>query len=241
MAERSVVLLGGGLDSLAALEYSLEFSRPVRLFHFAYGNVVIGPGYAAQQIADSYRIELQDIDLGVDWDGILPTHYADGLLHSEDGVSQYLPDRNLLFLAVVSAWVKSEFRVPGKLGTETVCYTGFSIGAPSIYDITPEFVTAINAVYALDRQVQFRVEAPFVTWNKAQVLQYLLEHGAPIELTYTCYLGEKIQCGECVTCVRRIEAFKELDLIDPVPYKAAIDWTGCEAYDPGSQVEYEGA
>ena len=223
--QRSVVLLGGGLDSLAALEYSLsvqgDSTRPSRLFHFTYGNVTVGPVEAAWALSSYYHVSLELVDLGQ----VLPSDYAGGLLHSEDGVSQYLPDRNLVFLALVSAWVKSKWR-----SDVVVCYTGFSVGAPSIYDITPGFVSAMNALYALDRQAQFKVSAPFVAYNKAQVLQYLLTTRAPVELTYTCYLGERIQCGECVTCVRRIDAFKELGVVDPVPYRVAVDWNGCKVH-----------
>ncbi len=225
----SVVLLGGGLDSLAALEFlynrllvSKNLGSLSCLFHFTYGNISIGPVEAVKAISEYYGLPLQLIDLSVSGGAeILPQGYAEGLLHSEDGISQYLPDRNLIFLSLVSAWVKSDVRIRER---GTICYTGFSIGAPSIYDITPSFLLAINKLYALDTQAYFRVAAPFVERHKAQVLDYLLSHSAPIELTYTCYLGKEIQCGACRTCLSRIAAFKELGKIDPVPYKVDIDW-----------------
>lgn len=220
MTSQSVVLLGGGLDSLAALEFALaeEEKRPVWLFHFLYGNTPVGPLKAVAAISEYYRIPLRVLNLYDE----LPSEYAEGLLHSGDGVSQYLPDRNLMLLALVSAWTKSKDKA-----ALTTCYAGFSVGAPSIYDITPHFVAAMNAVYALDQQSYFRVRAPFVNSPKTVVLQYLLNCSSPIELTYTCYLGEKLQCGECVTCLRRIEAFRQLKVRDPVPYRAIIDWSMC--------------
>ena len=74
-------------------------------------------------------------------------------------------------------------------------------------------------------------EAPFVSYNKANVLRMGIESMIYMEFyeedidyilkhTHSCYCPDEggKSCGQCGTCKERLEAFKANDLEDPVEY-----------------------
>ena len=60
-----------------------------------------------------------------------------------------------------------------------------------------------------------RIEAPFVRWNKAQIVAEGLRLQVPYELTWSCYEGGDRPCGKCGTCLDRIRAFEANGVTDP--------------------------
>ena len=55
--------------------------------------------------------------------------------------------------------------------------------------------------------------------TKAGVVEWGLRLGVPYELTWSCYEGGDVQCGECGTCLDRKAAFAANGVEDPVPYR----------------------
>ncbi|MFR5093181.1 MAG: 7-cyano-7-deazaguanine synthase [Adlercreutzia equolifaciens] len=48
------------------------------------------------------------------------------------------------------------------------------------------------------------MEAPFVTWSKADIVREGLALGVPYELTWSCYEGGEAPCGRCATCLDHV-------------------------------------
>ena len=63
---------------------------------------------------------------------------------------------------------------------------------------------------------ELRLEAPFVTWSKADIVRAGLALGVPYELTWSCYEGGDEPCGICATCLDRIRAFELNGCTDPL-------------------------
>jgi 7-cyano-7-deazaguanine synthase len=63
---------------------------------------------------------------------------------------------------------------------------------------------------------KLRVEAPFVTWTKKDIIKAGLELGVPYELTWSCYEGGETPCGVCGTCRDRQAAFLANGVTDPL-------------------------
>jgi len=95
------------------------------------------------------------------------------------------------------------------------------------YDILA--VNRSNAIY-VGTYGEVRLKFPFCWMKKADIVALGLELGVPYELTYSCYAGNPFSCGQCPTCIERIEAFKSNSLIDPIEYEIGVEWEGCDEY-----------
>ena len=83
-------------------------------------------------------------------------------------------------------------------------------------DCSLDFVTAMNRAIVEGTGGQLRLEAPFVSVNKAQVVKTGLELGVPYQLTWSCYEGGEKPCGKCGTCIDRMKAFEKNGVVDPL-------------------------
>ena len=83
-------------------------------------------------------------------------------------------------------------------------------------DCSPEFVQAMADAIERGTGGQLRLEAPFVSWNKARIVERGLALGVPYELTWSCYEGGDRPCGSCGTCIDRIAAFEANGVTDPL-------------------------
>jgi 7-cyano-7-deazaguanine synthase len=53
---------------------------------------------------------------------------------------------------------------------------------------------------------------------KREIVKTGVEVGAPLELTWSCYLNGEKQCGTCESCQHRKRGFKEAGVADPTKY-----------------------
>lgn len=84
-------------------------------------------------------------------------------------------------------------------------------------DCSEEFDNAMNHSIVLGSGGDVRIEAPFVRWNKAQIVAEGLRLQVPYQLTWSCYEGGDKPCGKCGTCLDRIRAFEANGVTDPLP------------------------
>jgi 7-cyano-7-deazaguanine synthase len=106
------------------------------------------------------------------------------------------------------------------------------IGASSIYigavaedssgypDCRPEFYAAFQQAITVGTkpETSISVRTPVINMRKAEIVLKGMELGAPLELTWSCYTGEREACGECDSCALRLKAFREANVPDPIPY-----------------------
>jgi 7-cyano-7-deazaguanine synthase len=227
---KAMVLSSGGVDSttcvgLAVQEYGAE---NVITLSISYGQKHTKEIEAAQKVADYYGVEHLYLDLAEIFqysdcsllshsDAEIPKEsYAKQLSHSDGKpVTTYVPFRNGLFLSSAASIALSK--------ECSVIYYGAHAddAAGNAYpDCSSAFHNAMNMAIWEGSGKQLKVEAPFVTWTKAQVVQKGLELGVPYELTWSCYEGKEKACGKCGTCIDRKEAFLKNGVEDPIEYEA---------------------
>ena len=99
-------------------------------------------------------------------------------------MSTYVPFRNGLFLSSAASMALS-------LGCSVVYYGAHHDDwAGNAYpDCSLEFVEAMNRAIVEGTGGELRLEAPFVTWSKADIVREGLALGVPYELTWSCYEG----------------------------------------------------
>ena len=82
-------------------------------------------------------------------------------------------------------------------------------------DCSEDFIQALNAAIKIGTYEKIQLVAPFVGKSKADVVKIGLELGTPYELTWSCYEGGEIPCGQCATCRDRARAFELNGVKDP--------------------------
>lgn len=223
---KALVLLSGGVDSTTCLGLAVNHfgSDNVVALSIAYGQKHLKEIEAAQKIAAHYQVELMHLDLAKIFessDSTLMAHsnkeiakesYAKQL-EKQDGkpVSTYVPFRNGLFLSSAASIALSK-------GCSLIFYGAHSDDAAgnAYPDCSDAFNEAMNRAIFIGSGEQLKIEAPFISMSKEQVVKTGLDLKVPYEMTWSCYEGEDQPCGLCGTCLDRIAAFEKNGIRDPL-------------------------
>ena len=223
--KKALVLCSGGVDSTTLLALAVERygAENVYALSIFYGQKHDRELEAAKQVARYYGVEQRFLDLAPIFaesdcsllaasSAQIPHEtYAAQLANESDApVSTYVPFRNGLFLSAAASVALSK--------NCSVIYYGahHDDAAGNAYpDCSEEFVNAMNHSIVLGSGGDVRIEAPFVRWNKAQIVAEGLRLQVPYQLTWSCYEGGDKPCGKCGTCLDRIRAFEANGVTDP--------------------------
>ncbi|MGQ0535056.1 MAG: 7-cyano-7-deazaguanine synthase QueC, partial [Methanobacteriota archaeon] len=132
--------------------------------------------------------------------------------------STYVPARNTIFLSFALGFAEVRRCDAIFLGANAIDYSGYP-------DCRPEYFEAFErmADLATKRGVEggpkVRIETPLLRMTKADIVRRGLVLGAPLEKTWSCYLGGRRACGRCDSCRLRRKGFAEAGVPDPVPYR----------------------
>ena len=223
---KALVLASGGLDSTTLLAYAVDRygAENVHALSIQYGQKHEREMESARMVAAHYGVQLHTMDLTpvfAESDSSLLSHstqdiphesYADQLEAGDTPlVSTYVPFRNGLFLSSAAAMALS-------LGCSTLYYGAHHDDwAGSAYpDCSPEFVEAMAQAIEQGTGGELRMQAPFVSWSKADIVKLGLDLHVPYALTWSCYEGGERPCGACATCIDRARAFEENGEVDPL-------------------------
>ena len=234
-----IVLLSGGLDSTTVAAHALRAGHEVRGLCIRYGQLHARESRAALAVAERLKIPCDVVDADfygeLAWNSSLmgleasavPLGRGAGAM-AKDIPSTYVPLRNTFFVTLAAAalesWMLALIERHGAdpatlnpavfVGANALDYSGYP-------DCRPEFYEAITEVLRLGSKlgaqygVKIGIEAPIIRMSKAQIARYGTELGAPLELTWSCYLGGDSPCGRCDSCVLRSEGFAAAGLRDP--------------------------
>ena len=244
----AVCVCSGGVDSTVAATVAAREGYELRLFHASYGQraerqekeaVVKIAGYFGVGAKDLKFAEIPFLkELGgsalTDLEREVPV--GEEVKLNENGEtggetreagetgetgetgtktpSTWVPCRNLVLLATACAYAE--------VVSADALFVGFNAEEARSYpDNEKEFVVRFNAV--LEKAVASfsqppTVRAPLADLLKSGVVKKGVEVGAPLHLTYSCYLGGKKHCGVCESCLRRRRGFREAGVEDPTEY-----------------------
>ena len=221
----AIAIVSGGMDSVTLAHLLASRGYKLRILSIDYGQ--------------KHRKELDFARLAADRLGAVHT-LADlrsltGILHGSaltdpevavpDGHYAaptmritVVPNRNAIMLAVAFGAAVAE-------GAEVVA-VGVHAGDHPVYpDCRPEFITAFDAMQRLatagHADPGLRLEAPFVTMHKHDIVKIGHDLGVPWAGTWSCYKGGENHCGTCGTCFERREAFELAGVADPTVYEEA--------------------
>lgn len=225
----ALMLLSGGLDSVTALAWARQQGYTILdALSFDYGQRHAREVAAASAVAAHYDVPHQTITLApirgsrLTDQGDIPQGRDLGAL-TETVAPTYVPNRNLILISYAAAHAL--------LGSATHLVGGWN-GADALNypDCREPFLAQAEQTLRLATEREFHIVRPLIADDKAAIVRRALALGAPIHLTWTCYLGEERACGTCDACQLRVRAFQAVGVIDPVPYAVSIDWPGCASY-----------
>ena len=208
---RAVLLLSGGLDSTVAAWLARKDAEPVLAVTVDYGQKA-----AARELAAAYRIAkdlqvphrtvylpflrecakgaLVDRRTEVPRPGPADLDDTTGRARAS-AEAVWVPNRNGAFIAMAATYAES-------LGADRVL-VGFNREEGATFrDNTPEFLEATNGALAWSTANQVQVMSPTLRFDKVEIVRAAMRENVPIELCWSCYLGEAEPCGTCESCRR---------------------------------------
>jgi 7-cyano-7-deazaguanine synthase len=159
----------------------------------------------------SLSVDMRDVYAATHWSvtGNAPAYHTP----DED---VYLPGRNIILLS--KAGVFCAAAGIDRIVIGTLDHNPFP-------DATPAFRSSIAQTLSLGLAHALRVDAPYATSSKADVIRKGLALGVPFEHTLSCMqpAGE-MHCGTCSKCRERHDAFLDIGVKDPTTY-ASVEFT----------------
>jgi len=230
---RVIVPFSGGMDSTVLLHYAAANFDKVYAITFDYGQRHIKELESAE-----YQINtIRDGDDGknVYFNTIVKLPFFSditnsSLLNKQINVAKardamgdpqtvnYVPFRNLMLLSIACSYAEGfEANTVYHGAAQADSVAGF-------WDGSPEFLTKMNEMTALNRRNRIKVEAPLINKSKAEIIQMGIELGVDFSHTWTCYESKDEACGECTACALRLKGFVDAGFKDPLSYSRSIPW-----------------
>lgn len=219
MKKDGLLIWSGGLDSTSLLFHLRSQEKNIQTVHFTYGakhnhREIM----AVEKMSNLFDIPVLHIQLDfigkmfssnllVSGDPIPSGHYED-----ESMKQTVVPFRNGIMLSVAAGLAES-------MDIDTV-YIGAHAGDHTIYpDCRPQFIDAMNNAIGFGTWKNIQLSAPFSNCDKMDIVRLGYAAYAPLEMTWTCYKGMELHCGQCGACIERKEAFQRNRLHDPTIYE----------------------
>lgn len=218
----AIVLLSGGLDSMVSAAIAKELGFAIHALSIDYGQRHRRELESAADIA---------IQLGVARHVVVPldlrkfggSALTDDIDVPKDGVGNdipvtYVPARNLVFLALTTAFAESSGSRDIFIGVNALDYSGYP-------DCRPEFISSFAETARLGTKqgvegMPFTIHAPLQHMTKADIAKECHRLGLDPAWSWSCYdpTPEGLACSQCDSCRLRRKGFAEAGLEDTTVY-----------------------
>lgn len=222
---KGITVLSGGLDSTVATSIFVK-DYDLTAITFNYGQQSLNQEIKhAKQICKKLNMKHVIIDLpwlkeisnsSLTTDEDIPKPSDNDLdnpdVAIETAKSVWVPARNTVFCSIALAFAESihaEIIIVGWDYEEAVTFP----------DNSKEYLNAFNETIRYGSYDNIEIKAPLINMNKEDIVIKGDEVDAPMNLSYSCYVGSEKHCGICESCKRRRRAFTKAKIIDPTEYE----------------------
>ena len=230
MSKKLVLSISGGMDSVVLLHMAVDRGfEEIHLITYNYGQRHVKEIDCVQDQIDAVLAKSPDTVI---------THYvADvGFIKALAPVSSltnddidnpdvskmagdaqpvsYVPFRNQLFNTIGCAYAEAK-------GADTVWYGAAEVDSLAGYwDGSDEFVSAMNALVALNRENRITIDAPLLVMSKEAIVEEGVRLGVDFGKTWTCYSNREDGLADATTpsSSMRVKGFIDAGYQDPVQY-----------------------
>lgn len=223
---KAVALASGGLDSTVTAAMARDEGYTLYLLTIRYGQRHHAEIQKAKEIAawlGAAEHKILQLDLhefggsALVGAGAVPKNRLDQ--ERQTGIpSTYVPARNTIFLSLALAYAEVVEASCIFIGANVLDYSGYP-------DCRPEFLHAFERAAQLGTKTgvegkTVRIKAPLLLLSKTRIIQQGRTLSVPFELTHSCYDPQEagLACGQCDSCVIRLQGFRDAGFQDPVPY-----------------------
>lgn len=222
MSKKSIILVSGGLDSLANLGIAAQKSKLALAITFDYGQrSATREINFSKKMAQHYKVPHQVIELPwlrqitstalVKKSAVLPKIDEKDLdkiaVTKKTAAQVWVPNRNAVFLSIAAAWAENI------KADQVIC--GFNAEeAKSFPDNSEAFLDSINQSLQYSTLHPVKVLSYTQKMDKREILKTILSMQMPIRFVWSCYAGGKKFCWECESCMRLKRALEQNEYLD---------------------------
>jgi|TARA_R110000824_G_scaffold6714_13_gene30972 7-cyano-7-deazaguanine synthase len=230
MSKKLVLSISGGMDSVVLLHMAVDKGYDeINLITFNYGQRHIREIDCIQDQVDA--VKAKDPNVNIDHyvadvgfiKYLAPTSSLTNTDIDNPDISKmagdaqpvsYVPFRNQLFNTIGCAYAEAK-------GADTVWYGAAEVDSLAGYwDGSTEFVDAMNALIALNRENRITIEAPLLTMSKEAIVEEGVRLGVDFGKTWTCYSNREDGLADATTpsSSMRVKGFVDAGYQDPIQY-----------------------
>ncbi|EDL49042.1 7-cyano-7-deazaguanine synthase QueC [Erythrobacter sp. SD-21] len=218
----AVVLLSGGLDSMVTAALARERGHALHALTIDYGQRHMRELQSAKSIAEKLGVE-RHVELPLDLRRFGGSALTADIDVPKTGVGNdipvtYVPARNLVFLALTTAFAETSGSRDIFIGVNALDYSGYP-------DCRPEFIASFAETARLGTKQgvegePFSIHAPLQHMSKADIARECHRLALDPAWSWSCYdpTPEGTACGACDSCRLRRKGFEDAGLVDTTVY-----------------------
>lgn len=222
MNDLAIVLVSGGMDSLAVLAQAKSKHENLALVHLNYGQKTSQKERSCfDKICEHYEIPYKYrkvIDMTflsqIGGSSLTDEQIEVSLFQgdSKEIPSSYVPFRNTHIIAMAVSWAEV-------MQAKTIYIGANEEDSPGYPDCRPEYYKVYNKLIEVGTKASnIKIETPVIDLKKSEIVKLALKYNAPLEHTWSCYASSDKACGVCDSCALRLRGFKEANEVDPIAY-----------------------
>lgn len=218
----AIVLLSGGLDSMVTAALAMEAGFAVHALTIDYGQRHRIELQSSRGIAKHLRLA-DHRELKLDLRAFGGSALTDTISVPKGGIGDeipvtYVPARNLVFLALTTAFAEASGSQDVFIGVNALDYSGYP-------DCRPEFIASFAETARLGTKAgvegaPFSIHTPLQNMTKADIARECARLGLDPSWSWSCYDPQSgdIACGLCDSCRLRRKGFAEAGITDSTVY-----------------------
>lgn len=222
--KKAVTLLSGGLDSSTSSLVAKSLGYELYALTFDYNQRHKFEIEASKKVAKFLDVK-EHLIFPINLRLIGGSALTDNIDVPKNGLNPtipvtYVPARNTIFLSIALGWAEVLGAQDIFIGVNSIDYSGYPDCRPNFIS-TFENLANLGTKLSMEGKIKFKINAPLMFLTKSEIIKLGLKLGMDYSLTHSCYDPDNngVACGRCDACRIRLNAFKELNIKDPIKYQ----------------------